>query len=103
MRKSRPSSPVPGALIANKVDLRDSRRGCVETKEGVAFATAKGLQYFEVSASDEVNVEKPFRFCADLFIADTRRGLSKCPSLRLVCRECRCVGLEYFSLAHKRS
>lgn len=49
VRAQRPAAEVhlPGALVANKVDL-ESRR-VVGEKEGQAFAGSKELQYFETS------------------------------------------------------
>lgn len=75
VRGSRPTSssrPVPGVLIANKVDLRENdasrgviSRGVVSTKEGQALAEANGLEFFETSAALGKEVDTPFHFIAD--------------------------------------
>lgn len=57
--------PLPGALVANKVDLGERR--VVGVAEGRSFAQSKDLQYFECSAKQPDNVEKPFLYLAQQF------------------------------------
>ena len=53
---------LPGALVANKVDLQE--RLAVSRDEGRAFADHLGMGYFEVSAKEGGGVEAPFRSVA---------------------------------------
>lgn len=50
VHESRPGQAVEGALIANKVDLRDTGRAVVTQAEGKEAAASFGLEYFETSA-----------------------------------------------------
>jgi DnaJ family protein C protein 27 len=47
---------IPGALCANKVDLKRA----ISEEEGRAFSKANGLAYFETSASSGANVSEMF-------------------------------------------
>lgn len=49
-----PSGPVPGVLVANKMDLHE--RVAVMRQDGMQMAQELGLQYSEVSAKDGDNV-----------------------------------------------
>ena len=49
-RLTRPSHALPGVLIANKIDLKETGRIAVSTDEGKNFAKANGLAFFETSA-----------------------------------------------------
>ena len=63
-------SSLPGLLVANKVDLREggiNSRAEVDSQEGLAFAQANGLEYFECSASTGKEVDLPFHFIASQF------------------------------------
>ena len=67
VRAVRPSNPVGGVLLANKIDLRDTGRAVIEAKEGMEFAQANGLEYFECSAMQGTGVDEPFNFIAKAF------------------------------------
>lgn len=67
VRDTRPGRVIPGCLVANKVDLRDTGRGVVDEAEGRAFAREMGLSYFETSASTNTKVEEPFKYLAGQF------------------------------------
>ena len=67
VRATRPANPIGGVLLANKIDLRENGRGVVESSEGVEFASANGLEYFECSALRGTQVEEPFNFVANEF------------------------------------
>ena len=67
VRAVRPSNPVGGVLLANKIDLRDTGRAVIESKEGIDFAQANGLEYFECSAMQGTGVDEPFNFIANTF------------------------------------
>jgi len=49
---------IPKILIGNKCDLDQTR--AVTTKEAKEYAIQKGMQYFEVSAKDNINVSETF-------------------------------------------
>ena len=53
---------LPGAVVANKVDLHE--RSVVERGMGERFARAYGLGYFETSAKDGDGVDGPFQHVA---------------------------------------
>jgi len=74
VRSRRPPTapPLPGVLVANKVDLRGdeddfSTRGVITQKQGYQFAQAEGLEFFETSAVEQRQNEDPFHFIADQF------------------------------------
>lgn len=77
IRQVRQGRPIPGVLVANKIDLEARRLGGGVTREdGQQFAAANGLCYFECSAlnsglgtdaSGLSNVDMPFYFLADEF------------------------------------
>jgi len=58
---------IPGVLIANKTDLRESGRGVVEEKEGRALAKSLNLAYFETSAELNTGIDLPFQHLATTF------------------------------------
>ncbi|CAM9410934.1 unnamed protein product [Choristocarpus tenellus] len=66
VRAARPPSsttPLPGVVLANKVDLREggvNSRAVVNTQEGHQFARDNDLEYFEVSAATGRGVEASF-------------------------------------------
>ena len=45
-------------LIGNKCDMADAR--AVETKEGEALAKEYGINFYEASAKQDINVEQAF-------------------------------------------
>ena len=53
VRTTRVGKPIPGVLVANKMDLKDAGRIQVEASDGRAFAQANGLEFFETSAVRE--------------------------------------------------
>jgi len=55
-----PLLDVSIALCANKTDRFHCRQ--VSEKEGIAFASANGMTYFEISAHDGSNIEEMFDF-----------------------------------------
>ena len=56
-RSIRPSHALPGVLIANKVDLKESGRMAISSEEGREFAEKQGLEYFETSAKENTGIE----------------------------------------------
>lgn len=67
VRETRPGRVIPGVLVANKSDLRESGRAVVEPEEGKAFAKEMGLQYFETSAASNKEVDASFNHLARQF------------------------------------
>mmetsp|Transcript_30608 Transcript_30608/g.39252 ORF Transcript_30608/g.39252 Transcript_30608/m.39252 type:complete len:217 (+) Transcript_30608:140-790(+) len=70
VRATRQSTQIPGVLIANKADLREggiNARADVSREEGEQWAKDANLEYFEVSASQNLNVDAPFNFIAKQF------------------------------------
>ncbi|CAM9904030.1 unnamed protein product, partial [Laminaria digitata] len=64
------TAPLPGVLIANKVDLREggvNSRAVVDTQEGYRFAQQNGLDYFETSAAGAKGIDAPFHHMASSF------------------------------------
>ncbi|CAM9175192.1 unnamed protein product [Ascophyllum nodosum] len=64
------SLPLPGVVIANKVDLREGgvdSRAVVTTQEGYHFAEQNKLEYFETSAAAGKGIEEPFQYMASAF------------------------------------
>jgi len=56
---------IPGALIANKVDLEQRR--IISPKKGQELAYNNKLEYFECSAKEMQNVDTPFFYLANEF------------------------------------
>eukprot|EP00164_Ancoracysta_twista_P003539 GFYU01004724.1.p1 GENE.GFYU01004724.1~~GFYU01004724.1.p1 ORF type:complete len:187 (-),score=45.81 GFYU01004724.1:23-583(-) len=56
---------LPGVLVANKMDLDD--RIEVKRQQGVEFARAHGLEFFECSAQRGTDVDAPFNYLANGF------------------------------------
>jgi Ras-related protein Rab-35 len=53
-------------LVANKIDLDQSLR-TVSREEGIKLAKTYGIEYFEISAKKDINVNKPFeKICNEL-------------------------------------
>ncbi|GMH50103.1 hypothetical protein TrRE_jg4693, partial [Triparma retinervis] len=73
VRSSRPSTgggPLPGVLVANKIDLREggiNARAVVDSQEGLNLAQQMGLEYFETSAMTGRDVDRPFNYMASQF------------------------------------
>mmetsp|Transcript_27638 Transcript_27638/g.88899 ORF Transcript_27638/g.88899 Transcript_27638/m.88899 type:complete len:203 (+) Transcript_27638:17-625(+) len=61
------SRPLPGVLVANKVDFRDTGRAEVSAPEAMEFARRHGLEYFETSAATGKDVDAPFNFLVNAF------------------------------------
>lgn len=61
-------------IVANKVDLEDQRQ--VSHEELTAFAATHCIQYFEVSAKTDDNVDEPFYYLTGT-ILDKRRALEE--------------------------
>ena len=57
-----PPRPLPGVLVANKMDLAE--RVQVLRQDGMQMAQELGLQYAETSAKDAQDVEEPFKLIA---------------------------------------
>jgi GTPase SAR1 family protein len=62
---TRSYSPV----IGNKLDESGNR--AVSTKEGKAYAEQHQMLYYEVSAKDNINIEKAFKELAQLALERT--------------------------------
>mmetsp|Transcript_11332 Transcript_11332/g.25765 ORF Transcript_11332/g.25765 Transcript_11332/m.25765 type:complete len:90 (-) Transcript_11332:320-589(-) len=60
-----PACPLSCRVVANKVDLED--RAKVHTTEGAEFARNNSLEFCQVSAYREINVESPFAAAAKLY------------------------------------
>eukprot|EP01028_Stygiella_incarcerata_P013982 TRINITY_DN877_c0_g1_i5.p1 TRINITY_DN877_c0_g1~~TRINITY_DN877_c0_g1_i5.p1 ORF type:complete len:186 (+),score=46.94 TRINITY_DN877_c0_g1_i5:202-759(+) len=54
--------PIPGVLVANKIDVED--RIAVRTVQGEEFARQHGLKFFEASAAKGIDVDAPFHYVA---------------------------------------
>merc|ERR1711998_283304 len=78
------SPPLPGILIANKVDLRSDEPDApptVSTAEGASLAKSEGLDFFETSAAQMKDVDSPFHFLAHQFHAKYQETVKKSESL----------------------
>jgi len=67
VRATRPGRLIPGVLLANKMDLKETGRAVVDSQEGYSFAQQNQLEYFECSAQNGTDVDAPFNFIADTF------------------------------------
>lgn len=69
-RRPQNSSPLPGVLVANKVDLRrfdfDSR-AVISKSQGVQLAKRENLTFFETSAAQQTDADAPFKYIATEF------------------------------------
>ena len=66
------SSPLVGAIVANKIDHRSSvgdSRAVVDEEKGRRLAQSQegGVAYFETSAANNVGVDEPFKYIANEF------------------------------------
>ena len=73
--------PVPGVLIANKIDLRNEGRAQVTSEEAQRFAKDNSLSYFECSPLSAVNIDEPFNFIANAYHKKYQEALQRAPSL----------------------
>ena len=93
IRQIRQGRPIPGVLVANKIDL-EARRvgGGVSREDGQQFAASNGLCYFECSALTPnlgvsaggvlSNVDMPFYFLADEFRKRYERSIEQAVQMR---------------------
>jgi transport family protein 27 len=70
--KNANSSPLVGAIVANKIDHRSNladSRAVVEEEKGRRLASSQegSVSYFEVSAANNMGVEEPFKYIANEF------------------------------------
>eukprot|EP00512_Aurantiochytrium_limacinum_P013992 CAMPEP_0171572052 /NCGR_PEP_ID=MMETSP0961-20121227/3872_1 /TAXON_ID=87120 /ORGANISM="Aurantiochytrium limacinum, Strain ATCCMYA-1381" /LENGTH=222 /DNA_ID=CAMNT_0012126783 /DNA_START=131 /DNA_END=796 /DNA_ORIENTATION=- len=65
VRSENSGRPMPGILVANKVDLRESGRIEVTRETGETFAKDNGLTFLETSALRNSGVTELFQFIAD--------------------------------------
>jgi transport family protein 27 len=70
--KSANSSPLVGAIVANKIDHRSSvgdSRVAVDEEKGRRLAQSQdgGVAYFETSAANNIGVDDPFKYIANEF------------------------------------
>lgn len=63
---------IPLVLVANKVDLKDSR--VVTTKEGEEYAKKNGFTYVESSALTGENVEEAYSNLCKTMIEDSKNS-----------------------------
>ncbi len=56
---------LPGVVVANKIDLEERQR--VYIPEGQEFAKSNNLEFVQVSAQRNMNVEKPFETLSCMF------------------------------------
>lgn len=61
---AREGKPLPGVLVANKVDLESDDRRVVSEEEGKETAAGFHLEYFETSALQASGVDAPFEALA---------------------------------------
>jgi transport family protein 27 len=81
VRGVRPANPVGGVLLANKIDLRETGRAVVDAEEGVEFAQANGLEYYECSALTGGAVDEPFNYIANTFYKKYEESVSRAEDL----------------------
>ncbi len=75
VQDTRLGKPLPGVLIANKVDLEAEDRRKVSSEEGSKAAAEFHLEYFETSATHAQGVEKPFKHMAQAQAARWSRSI----------------------------
>jgi GTP-binding nuclear protein Ran len=68
---------IPIVLIGNKVDVKDRK---IQPK-GVKFHRTHNLQYYEISARSNFNVEKPFLYLARKLVGDPHLEFVEQPAL----------------------
>ncbi|GMH66014.1 hypothetical protein TrVE_jg11349 [Triparma verrucosa] len=70
VRSGQSGGPLPGVLLANKIDLREggiNSRAVVDSQEGFNLAQQCGLEYFECSAMTGRDIDRPFNYIASQF------------------------------------
>jgi len=65
VRKKCPEKILPGVVVANKIDLEERQR--VDIPDGQEFAKSNNLEFCQVSAQRNQNVEKPFEMISQIF------------------------------------
>ena len=65
VRRKCPEKALPGVVVANKIDCEERQR--VFIPEGQEFAKSNHLEFVQVSAARNQNVEKPFETISELF------------------------------------
>lgn len=65
-------------LVGNKCDLTESR--AVTTEEGNEIAESLGIQYFETSAKDNINVKQTFDALVDEISEKMAESIEKNPN-----------------------
>lgn len=69
-RRPQNSAPLPGVLVANKVDLRRTdfdSRAVISKEQGIQLAKSEDLHFFETSAAQQTNADAPFKYIAAEF------------------------------------
>ncbi|XP_033738742.1 ras-related protein Rab-3-like isoform X2 [Pecten maximus] len=66
-------------LVGNKCDIEESR--CVSTKAGEELAKDLGLEFFETSAKENINVKAVFERLVDIICDKMSESLDSDPSL----------------------
>jgi GTPase SAR1 family protein len=74
---------IPIVLCGNKVEVKDRK---VKAKQ-ITFHRKKNLQYYEISAKNNYNFEKPFLWIARKLAGDNEVSLAPLSSLYAVFRE----------------
>lgn len=65
-------------LVGNKCDLMENR--AVTTEEGTEIAESLGIQYFETSAKDNINVKQTFDALVDEISEKMAESIEKNPN-----------------------
>ena len=65
VRQKCPEKVLPGVVVANKIDLEERQR--VYIPEGQDFAKHNNLEFVQVSAHRNENIEKPFETISEMF------------------------------------
>ncbi|CAD8127175.1 unnamed protein product [Paramecium sonneborni] len=78
--KQHASENIIKILIGNKIDLQDRS---ITTEEAQQLATKYGIQYFETSAKDGINVNEAFLQIAKLILHQHQDSLNPNPKQRL--------------------
>jgi len=75
---SRVCEKIPIVLCGNKVDIKDNRKVTVKS---MTFHMKKNLQYYDISARSNYNLEKPFLWLARKLIGDLNLEFVAVPAL----------------------
>ncbi len=65
-------------LVGNKCDLTEGR--AVSTEEGQEIADSLGIQYFETSAKDNINIKQTFEALVDEISEKMAESIEKNPN-----------------------